>query len=134
MQRLAEFTAARRANAALLTEGLSGIPGLVLPTAAPGRTHVWHQYVVRVTGEFATDRAGLIAQLRKRGIGSAVYYPRPLYDYAHVAAATDGEKHCANTERACREVLALPVHPGVGTTGIHRIVDAVREVSGVSGG
>jgi dTDP-4-amino-4,6-dideoxygalactose transaminase len=130
MQRRAAFTAVRRENAALLNEGLAGIPGLVLPTESAGREHVWHQYVVRVTPDFATDRAGLAAHLQEQGIGSAVYYPRPLYDYPHIAAATDGEKHFPNTEQACREVLALPVHPRVGAAGIHRIVDAVREVAG----
>jgi dTDP-4-amino-4,6-dideoxygalactose transaminase len=67
-------------------------------------------------------------QLRARGIGSAVYYPQPLYAYPHVAAATDGEKHFPNAERAAREVLALPVHPRVGSDGIARVIDAVREV------
>jgi perosamine synthetase len=130
LQRLDELTDARRTNAALLTDGLDDVAGLVLPVQRPDRTHVWHQYVVRVTDEFAVDRATLIDELRARGVASAVYYPQPLYAYPHVAAATDGEKHCPNAERAAREVLALPVHPRVGADGVARIIDAVREVAG----
>ena len=48
MHRLNEINGRRRANARRLTEGLTGIPGLRLPVEPEGRTHVFHQYTVRV--------------------------------------------------------------------------------------
>ena len=49
MARLPDIVDARRRNAGLLTEGLAGIEGLLLPVEPPGRWHVYHQYTVRVT-------------------------------------------------------------------------------------
>ncbi len=44
--------AARNTNADALRAGLADVPGLVLPSEPEtGRTHVYHQFTVRVTGE-----------------------------------------------------------------------------------
>ena len=59
MGRLADVIEARRRNACLLTEGLAGIEGLVLPVEPPGRFHVYHQYTVRVTPAARRTRDGL---------------------------------------------------------------------------
>jgi perosamine synthetase len=128
--RLAEITARRVANAAALQAGLADLPGLVLPTTLPGRTHAWHQFVVRVTPDFGCDRDELRARLAPLGVQAAVYYPKSLTAYPHVAAATVGPLEFPNAERAAREVLALPVHPGLDGSEIERVVDAVREISG----
>src|SRR5262249_32927582 len=40
------------------------------PVEAPGRRHVYHQYVVRVS-----DRDRVKLRLAERGIGSSVFYP-----------------------------------------------------------
>jgi perosamine synthetase len=127
--RLGTITAARSANAQLLSQGLAGVPGLVLPRVMPGRRHAWHQYVVRVTPEFGMTREELITALGALGVHSAVYYPKLLVEYPHVASRTVGTTQFPNAERAAREVLALPVHPGVTRDQVHQIVDAVRKVS-----
>ena len=58
---------ARRRNAARLSELLLDRNGILLPVALPGRTHVWHQYTIRVTaGREARD--AIQAALRERGI------------------------------------------------------------------
>ena len=127
--RLTEVTERRRKNAARLTEGLSGVPGLVLPSEAPGRSHVWHQYTVRVTGDARIDRDELSAGLAERGVGSGVYYPRLVWDYPcfaeHPRVRTG---HTPLAAAAAREVLSLPVHQHLSDTDVDRIVDAVREV------
>jgi dTDP-4-amino-4,6-dideoxygalactose transaminase len=126
LERVDDITAERNRHAAVLTEGLSGITGLVLPAALPGRTSAWHQYVVRVTPESGTDRDTLAARLVQRGVHAAVYYPRSLTAYPHVAAATVGETSFPNAERAAREVLALPMHPQLGREQLDSVIDAVR--------
>jgi perosamine synthetase len=130
VERLKLVTDARNANAARLTQGLTGVPGLVLPTIASQRTHAWHQYVVRVTAEFGCDRDGLQRRLADRGVGSAVYYPKPLTAYPHVAAATNGRTDFPKAARAAREVLALPVHPALTAADIDRVVGAVKDAAG----
>jgi dTDP-4-amino-4,6-dideoxygalactose transaminase len=131
MERLGELTAARQHNAGALTAGLTDVPGLVLPAAPSTVQHAWHQYVVRVTSEFMCDRDTLAKHLADRDIRTAVYYPKSLLAYPHVAAATDGETAFPNSEQAAREVLALPVHPGLSRSDLERVVAAIRDVAGV---
>ena len=49
LARLDRIIGERQANARFLTEGLAGLPGIVLPPSAPGRSHVFHLYTIRVT-------------------------------------------------------------------------------------
>src|SRR5262249_36022006 len=71
----------RKANAARLSAGLEDLPGLRVPRELPGRSHVWHQYTVLVTGEAPVTRDQLVAALGGRGVGCGIYYPKVVYDY-----------------------------------------------------
>lgn len=122
------FNAARQKNAAAFSKELATIPGLVLPKTAPHRTHVYNLYTVRVTKDFAVSRDELLAHLRQQDIGAGVYYPKPLYGYAHTA--TFGQPaDFPVTEQTCQEVLSLPVHPGLSKQDVASIVAAIREVA-----
>ena len=129
--RLADRTARRRANAAMLDSGLDGVPGLVRPVVPSGRTHVWHQYTVRITPDARLTRDELAHALSRRGIETGIYYPRVVFDYecyrdhARVQVAD-----VPNARAAAREVLSLPVHPGVSEADITEIVGSVRELLG----
>jgi dTDP-4-amino-4,6-dideoxygalactose transaminase len=111
---LAEWNAQRRRNAAIYRELLATTP-LVLPDDAPG--HVWHQFVVR-----APRRDELRRFLHERDIETEVYYPKPLHQQAPFAR---GESF-PEAERACREVLALPVHPHLEPAQLEYVADAIR--------
>jgi dTDP-4-amino-4,6-dideoxygalactose transaminase len=131
LARLAERNHRRCASAAGLSEGLAGIKGLVTPRAPAGREHVFHQYTVRVTGDARLTRDELARRLVARGIETAVYYPRAVYDYdcyrEHplVDAAT-----MPRAEAAATEVLSLPVHPFLTEADLETIVGSVRELLG----
>jgi dTDP-4-amino-4,6-dideoxygalactose transaminase len=111
---LVAWNAQRRHNAMLYRELLATTP-LVLPDDAPG--HVWHQFVVR-----APRRDELRAFLREREIETEVYYPKPLHQQTPFAR---GDSFPA-AERACREVLALPVHPHLVRVQLEYVADAIR--------
>ncbi len=94
---------ARRALAARYREVLAGVEGLVLPALSDG--HVFNQFTVRVP---ARDR--LRARLEEEGIETMVYYPIPchrlkVYETSHARVS------CPEAERACGEVLSLPLWP-----------------------
>jgi perosamine synthetase len=123
----------RGANAARLTAGLEGVPGLVTPVVATGRTHVFHQYTIRVTPEARIDRDALSMRLRERGIGTGVFYPRVVFDHD----CYRGHPNVVATEvpeafRAAGEVLSLPVHPLLSVSDIDCVVDEVRAALGAS--
>lgn len=129
LERLGAINSARAANAARLTDGLAEIPGLTVPSAPPDRTHVWHQYTVRIGSDARIGRDELIDALERAEIGSGIYYPRPVYDYdcyrTHPRVVLDP---CPVTEQVAAEVVSLPVHPGLTTTDIDRVVDTVRSL------
>jgi dTDP-4-amino-4,6-dideoxygalactose transaminase len=113
---LAGWNARRREHAALYRELLADTP-LVLPQDAPG--HVWHHFVVR-----APRRDELRAYLREREIETEVYYPSPLHLQPCFPGHREGE--LPESERAAREVLALPVHPDLQRTQLEWVASAVR--------
>ena len=127
LARLPRINASRAANAGRLSDGLSGLPGLVLPAVPPGRVHAWHLYVVQVTAAAPIDRDQLGKCLDAAGIDARPYYPALVHDYAcyrdHPQVIIDATPRAC---RAVREVLALPVHPMLTSDDIDRIVSCVR--------
>jgi dTDP-4-amino-4,6-dideoxygalactose transaminase len=127
MARLPDIVEARRRNAGLLTEGLSGIEGLLLPVEPPGRWHVYHQYTVRVTPAARRTRDELRWLLEANEIGCGVYYPRPVFDYP--CFRDDPRIARSPTPMAARlaaEVLSLPVHPKLTAADLDRVIDTLR--------
>jgi dTDP-4-amino-4,6-dideoxygalactose transaminase len=131
LERLGELTTRRMQNARRLSVGLEGVTGLVTPTVTPGRTHVFHQYTVRVTRESVLDRDQLAAKLAALGIGTGIYYPSVVYDFEcfrrHPRVVVEP---MPVAEQAAHEVLSLPVHPSLSDEELDRIVASVREVLG----
>jgi dTDP-4-amino-4,6-dideoxygalactose transaminase len=95
----------RRRNAAIYDEMLAGSKVLT-PRIEAGNWSIYNQYVVRVQ-----DRDAVKAKLAEAGVGSAVYYPMPLHRQECFAYLGHKEGDFPESERACREVLALPVYP-----------------------
>ena len=131
LERLRELTARRVQNATRLSAGLEGVTGLVTPSLRPDRTHVFHQYTVRVTGEAVLDRDQLAARLETMGIGTGIYYPSVVYDFEcfrrHPRVVVEP---MPVAEQVAHEVLSLPVHPWLSDEELDRIVASVREVLG----
>lgn len=127
LERLADLTDQRRANAALLAAGLADLPGVTPPSVPPDRTSAFHQFTVRIGAEARLDRDTLASRLHDAGIGTGIYYPRLAHDYdcyrTHPLVGRDATPIAA---QAAREVLSLPVHPGVTAADGARIVDRVR--------
>jgi dTDP-4-amino-4,6-dideoxygalactose transaminase len=127
LQRLDDQTRTRQRNAARLAAALGGIDGLKLPELMPGRTHVWHQFTVRVSPESAVTRDGLAAALADAGVGSGVYYPRTIVGYDcyrnHPRVISRG---IPEATAAAREVLSLPVHPWLSDDDLEHIGRSVR--------
>jgi dTDP-4-amino-4,6-dideoxygalactose transaminase len=129
LSRYEETVSKRRINAQRLTAGLTGVPGLVTPAVARDRTHVWHQYTVRLDGSAPVDRDEVVARLTELGIGCGVYYPRLVHDYAcyrtHPRVVVDPTPVAQAVASSC---LSLPVHQFLDPGDVNGIVDAVRQV------
>jgi dTDP-4-amino-4,6-dideoxygalactose transaminase len=119
-ERLPEFTAARRRNAAGLTERLADVPDVTTPVEPEGYEHVYHQYTVRVP-----NRDELRDHLSNAGVGTGVYYPIPIH---HQPAYDDVSGSYPVAEACAEEVLSLPVHPQVDEEDLDRIAEAAAGV------
>ncbi|MFV0317029.1 MAG: DegT/DnrJ/EryC1/StrS family aminotransferase [Microthrixaceae bacterium] len=119
----------RRSNAARLSDRLSKVPGLALPRELPGRTHVWHQYTVRISDGSALSRDEFVAQLQAAGIGAGVYYPHLVHDYeCYRENPRVHDSPLPVARRVASEVVSLPVHPGLDESDLDRIASVVAGV------
>jgi perosamine synthetase len=119
LPKLDRFNEARIANAAYFGAHLENV---VTPVTPRGCRHVFHQYTVRVLDG---RRDAAVSKLRDQGIGCGVYYPVPVHKQ-RVYAGT--ESTYPEAERACEEVLSLPVHPGLAQSDLQKIVEAVNRL------
>jgi dTDP-4-amino-4,6-dideoxygalactose transaminase len=127
LERLDAMNARRTRNASRLSEGLSGLPGLVPPIVKTDRTHVFHQYSVRVTDDARLNRNQLAAQLAAQGIETALHYPCVVYDadcYRRHPRVVVEPMPVA--KRVAGEVVSLPVHPMLSDDDLDRIVTSVQ--------
>ncbi len=120
LHRLRSWVAKRRSLAAEYTRRLSALSGIVCPTQARGARHAFHLYVIR-----SRRREQLRRALENRGIASRVYYPVPVHRQPLHRAANRGV-HLPETERACREVLALPLFPELTPAELRRVCSALE--------
>lgn len=127
--RLEELSERRRQNAERLSQGLNGVNGLVIPRALDGRSHVWHQYTVRVTDEAGCTRDELAAKLADRGIASGIHYPRLVFDYdCYRGHPQVSDSDVPVASRITSEVLCLPVHPQLNDADLDYIIAETRAV------
>jgi dTDP-4-amino-4,6-dideoxygalactose transaminase len=111
----------RQAIAAAYDAGLQA-PGVALPRRRAEGTHVYHQYVVR-----SPRRDALRAALKARGVGTNVHYPVPVHlQPAYRSRIAQGPSGLAESERAAREVLSLPMYPQLADAEIERVIAAMR--------
>jgi dTDP-4-amino-4,6-dideoxygalactose transaminase len=117
----------RTENAAVLTERLAGLSGLVLPVVPSGSVHGYLFYQLRVTAEFPMTRDDLIARLRSEGIGASIYYATPVHRMTlyRELFGTDVSR-LPESDRAAAETIALPVNPPLGPADMETIARAVR--------
>lgn len=119
---LAEWSAGRRARADAYASLLGDIEEVQLPWVDPDGEHIFHQYTIR-----ARQRDRLVDHLKSRGIGCAVYYPVGLHQQPCFADLGYEPGSLPETERACTEVLSLPVYPELTAAQQEAVSDAVRE-------
>ncbi len=129
LKKLDEFNEKRRENAQLLTKELCNIDGLTPPYVQKGVKHVFHQYVVRVEDTYIMNRGALAGRLAEQGVGVAVHYPAPIYKQPLYLKMGYEEAMCPITEKVCRRVLSLPVHPLVSKKEIEYVVDVLKRLS-----
>ncbi len=125
---LEAWSEARRRNAAIYDEAFAGSP-IGPPWISPDADSIFNQYVVRVQG-----RDELMAHLQAAQIGTEVYYPVPLHWQECFSSLGCKEGDLPESERAAREVLALPVHPELSKEQLDFVCSTILEWATVRSG
>ena len=122
LRHLAQWNARRRHLAALYTARLCMVPGVGVPIAAPGCTHIYHIYAIRVP---AARRDPLRAYLAKRGIQTMLYYPKPVHLQPAMRRLGYRRGSLPEAERATRELVALPLYPELPDDAVRTVAAAI---------
>lgn len=91
------------------------------PEVAPGNTHVYAQYTIRLE-----NRDEIAAALKTSDIPTAVYYPKCLHEQPVFADLGYQYGDFPESERASKQVLSLPMHPFLAEKDQDSVVDALR--------
>jgi len=124
LKKLNGFNSARIRNAGIITDALKDVDGIVAPIPSKGVKHVFHQYTIRVTGDFHLTRDEVVKKLQKSGVGCGIYYPVPIHKQPFYEDAGGLE----NSDEAAKEVLSLPVHPGLTAEDVEHICKSLLEL------
>ena len=111
---------ARRRVAEKYFEGLKDVE-VCLPGIRDRAMHAFHLFVIR-----SARRDALLARLKERGIGALVHYPVPVHQQPAYLGRFNGSDCLAETERAAREILSLPMYPELEGEQIQSVIDEVR--------
>ena len=126
-QRLPGLLAGNQKRAALALkyrELLEGLPlRFVIP--GPGVEGASHLFVIRTA-----QRDALRRHLTGSGIDSLVHYPAALTEQAAFSVGSEAAGACPEAEAAAREVLSLPLHPGLSNEEVREVAAAVRSFFG----
>ena len=104
---------------------LKPVSTIKCPQALPGGIGVWNQYTVLV--QTSVHRDQVRHQLQAAGISSTVYYPLPLHlqpVYEHLCYQNGQLPH---SEQAAREVLSVPMFPGLTSEEQQQVVYGLKE-------
>ena len=106
----------------LIKEGLVQIPVALYRDSGVQNFHIYHQYVIR-----ANERDRLQEFLKEKRVATAIYYPLPLHLQKCFAYLDYREGDFPVSEKASREVLALPIFPELTTEQQDFIVSSISD-------
>ncbi len=107
---------------------LSDVEGLVLPLVGGRFYSSWAQYTIQLSE--GVDRATIQNTLKAAGIPTNIYYPKPMHTQGAFIGTRSAEADCPVTEKLCKTVLCLPIHPYLEDEEIDYIVATFKEAIG----
>jgi dTDP-4-amino-4,6-dideoxygalactose transaminase len=128
LKRMPRFLEVRKKNSQTLRQALTCIPGIrMFDENAPGREPSFYCLSVMLSDELAPKRPQIVSQLKDRGIGTSVYYPRPV---PHLSYYRELCGHCDETFPVARRIsdhtIALPVGPHLNEIHMAYIAEQLK--------
>ncbi len=129
---LDRWTALRQQHAELYESlfrqsGVESAYGVRLPQAVykqdgVGHYHIYNQFVMAVP-----KRDALRDYLKEKGVGTEIYYPVPLHLQECLVSLGHRAGDYPEAERACRDLVALPIYPELNADQQHYVAQTLCE-------
>ena len=119
---LEEWNSERLRIASLYQSALGGIEQIKLPVELPWVESAFHLYTIRTK-----ERSKLAQHLDDNGIGYAVHYPTPLHLQPCYKELGYKKGDFPVAEAAAKEVLSLPLFPGMTDDQAYRVGEVINE-------
>jgi perosamine synthetase len=129
LKRLPQWISHRQAIAARYDQMFADLP-FVRPLATrPDRTNAYHLYVIRLDlDQVPVDRRRAFDHLKDAGIAANVHYA-PVYHHSFYRERFGYQPGlCPHAEATYREILTLPMFPGLSEADQEYVVSKVREL------
>ena len=111
----------RAQNAAVYADELGDCRGITLPAVVPDGVHAWNQYTIRCESPGPVRRA-----LAAAGVECRHYYPTPASSEPGLGDARRPPGSFLEAERACAEVISLPIRSSCPASAIREIAGVIR--------
>lgn len=122
MGHLEKWSGQRQKNAAYYDQAFGRCPKIITPIVPQKNTCVYNYYVIRVP-----RRTEVTKHLQERGIGYSIYYPLALHMQECFAKLGYKPGDFPESEKAAKEVVALPMYPELTTKQMDFVVQSVLE-------
>ncbi|MCL4733813.1 MAG: DegT/DnrJ/EryC1/StrS family aminotransferase [Candidatus Omnitrophica bacterium] len=128
LRKLDQLNARRIQIAQILTEGLKDIPGLTLPTVAPGCKHVFHLYPLLIDPQvYGMNKEDFIyTMLHDCGIKVGTHYNPLNWTQAFQKRGFHRGQYPV-AESIAEKLVTLPIHPRMTEEGIEYLVGCIRK-------
>ncbi|MCR5302422.1 MAG: DegT/DnrJ/EryC1/StrS family aminotransferase [Lachnospiraceae bacterium] len=107
---------------------LGDVSGIKLPVVKPGMFSSWAQYTLQLPE--GADRAAIQKRLKDDGIPTNIYYIKPMHLQGAFAGTRSAVATCPITEKLCKTVLCLPIHPYLTDSEIELVAAKLKEAIG----
>ena len=121
LKKLKNFNKIRNENAKFFTENLKSNKNLITPIYPDDFYHIFHLYTLKVN-----KRDKLAAYLEDNEIGYGIHYPLPLYKQPLYQELGYSDVKLAAAEKICKNVISIPVHPGLSAKDLKKIVTVIN--------
>jgi dTDP-4-amino-4,6-dideoxygalactose transaminase len=130
LRKLKMFHELRLRYAAQLTQGLSGVPGVIVPTVPSDVESAWHLFIMRVDRDALTiDRAEFIKELKRENIATSVHFiPLHIHPFYRNTFQYKPEDF-PNALRAYEGAISLPLYPRMSEDDVQDVIAAVRRIA-----
>ena len=121
---LDKWIEARRNIANIYDSLLGKVEKVKIPYRASYSYHTFHQYTLRILNG---QRDELRSYLKEKGIGTGIYYPLPVHLQPVLKPFGYIEGDFPEAEKACKEVLSLPMWPELTEDEARYVAQTVKD-------